>query len=51
MNFMSEEEYNREAFIIYFSLKTIKKKYNQDYEERKIFLKQKRRLLKFLRLI
>jgi hypothetical protein len=48
---MSEDEYNKETFIIYFSLKKIKKKYDQDYEERKIFLKQKRKLLKFLRLI
>ena len=51
MNFMSEDEYNRETFIIYFSLKNIKRKYDEQYEERKILLKQKRKLLRFLRLI
>jgi hypothetical protein len=51
MNFMSEQDYNKEAFIIFFTLKSIKRKYDQQYEERKIFLKEKRRLLKRLRLL
>jgi hypothetical protein len=48
---MSEQDYNKEAFIIFFTLKSIKRKYDQQYEERKIFLKEKRRLLKRLRLL
>ncbi len=51
MNFMSELDYNKEAFIIFFTLKTIKRKYDEQYEERKVFLKEKRRLLKRLRLL
>ena len=48
---MSEQDYNKEAFIIFFTLKTIKRKYDEQYEERKVFLKEKRRLLKRLRLL
>ena len=48
---MSQEDYNKEAFIIFFTLKSIKRKYDQQYEERKIFLKEKRILLKRLRLL
>jgi len=53
MNFMSQDEYNKESFIIYFSLKNIKrKKYeSEQYLEKMKLLKQKRKLLKFLKLI
>ncbi len=53
MNFMSEDEYNRESFIIYFTLKNVKKKKyeSEKYLEKMKLLKQKRKLLRFLRLI
>jgi hypothetical protein len=53
MNFMSQDEYNKESFIIYFALKNVKrKKYeSEQYLEKMKLLKQKRKLLKFLKLI
>jgi len=50
---MSQDEYNKESFIIYFSLKNVKKKKfeSEQYLEKKKLLKQKRKLLRFLRLI
>ena len=50
MNFMSEKEYNEKAFELYFCNKKIKSKYEENYNERKKLLKNKRKLLQNLNL-